>query len=326
MARKRISKKTEAEVLLKSGRRCCLCFGLNYDSDTKAGQLAHIDHNSSNSEVDNLAFLCLEHHDQYDSRPSQSKGLTELELRRYRDSLYHFIGNNSSSTMSPPILKPSEDCFPSKPGEFSIAKKIRKTPQTGNEANLAYYVEGDYSTGNSAIDYITNSTQELQKELAYLSDKLNQLQEEKESPVSLGLSGSVKSVDAEVNKILSRIGICKVRNVIIEAGYDRWDRFLFNLTCESGGFLDIWETIGEMKGNTFHSNPESDIRIPISIHEYFRKAIDSRLFTEFLVCLLYDDWDEATALGTNCNYYLFGASPLDDGSVFFVDAWTINEL
>lgn len=33
-------------------------------------------------------FLCLEHHNQYDSRTSQSKGLQESEVRGWRDELY----------------------------------------------------------------------------------------------------------------------------------------------------------------------------------------------------------------------------------------------
>jgi len=83
MNREGVRKSTESEVLLRSGRRCCLCYGLYRDFDVKRGQIAHINHNSLQSEADNLAFLCLEHHDIYDSKPSQSKGLSEAELRRY---------------------------------------------------------------------------------------------------------------------------------------------------------------------------------------------------------------------------------------------------
>ena len=55
--------------------------------------MAHIDGDSSNSAIDNLVFLCLEHHDEFDSRTSQSKGLTPGEVARYRSELYeHFSG------------------------------------------------------------------------------------------------------------------------------------------------------------------------------------------------------------------------------------------
>jgi CheY-like chemotaxis protein len=74
-------------VLTACRRRCCLCFALNYDLHTKQGQIAHLDHNPANNSPDNLAWLCLDHHDQYDGRTSQSKGLTIAEVKIYRSHL-----------------------------------------------------------------------------------------------------------------------------------------------------------------------------------------------------------------------------------------------
>lgn len=80
-----------AEVVVGSRRRCAVCFGLNGDSAEKRGQVAHLDQDSSNSARANLVFLCLEHHDVYDSRTSQSKNLTVEEVRRYRGQLERFV-------------------------------------------------------------------------------------------------------------------------------------------------------------------------------------------------------------------------------------------
>jgi hypothetical protein len=92
MARRRpIPKATEDELLTLCARRCCLCFGLKNDCNQKKGQIAHLDHDPSNNELENLAWLCLDHHDQYDSRTSQSKGLTIGEVKRYRVELYQFV-------------------------------------------------------------------------------------------------------------------------------------------------------------------------------------------------------------------------------------------
>src|SRR5688500_7944698 len=41
-----------------------------------------------NAAEDNLVFLCLEHHDEYDSTTRLSKGLREQEVRGWRDELY----------------------------------------------------------------------------------------------------------------------------------------------------------------------------------------------------------------------------------------------
>ncbi|TWT29799.1 hypothetical protein KOR42_54970 [Thalassoglobus neptunius] len=75
-------------MLLKSRRRCCLCFWLNGIDDVVKGQIAHLDQDSSNSSFENLAFLCFEHHDEYDSRPNVSKGLQQPEVTQWRDELY----------------------------------------------------------------------------------------------------------------------------------------------------------------------------------------------------------------------------------------------
>jgi hypothetical protein len=73
-----------------SRRRCALCFGLNASHAIVQGQIAHLDHNPDNNAPENLAWLCLNHHDQYDSRTSQSKGLTQPEVLHYRADLYAF--------------------------------------------------------------------------------------------------------------------------------------------------------------------------------------------------------------------------------------------
>jgi hypothetical protein len=92
MPRKAISEQVITGVLRSSRRRCCICFGLNRDTSLKAGQIAHLDQDSANSAEDNLAFLCLEHHDEFDSRTSQRKGLTRGEVKAYRSELYQALG------------------------------------------------------------------------------------------------------------------------------------------------------------------------------------------------------------------------------------------
>jgi len=86
-----ISSEVVADVVTSARRRCCICYALRNDKGEKKGQIAHLDHNSQNNAIDNLAFLCLEHHDVYDSTSSQSKGLTVKEVKRYRTELYSLI-------------------------------------------------------------------------------------------------------------------------------------------------------------------------------------------------------------------------------------------
>ena len=89
--RRRVADAVQAEVLVKSRRRCCVCYGLKRDADIKQGQIAHLDQDPGNNNESNLAFLCFDHHDQFDSKTRQSKNLTVKEISRYRSELYqHF--------------------------------------------------------------------------------------------------------------------------------------------------------------------------------------------------------------------------------------------
>jgi CheY-like chemotaxis protein len=91
--RKRLASEVETLVLTQSRRRCCLCFVLDVDSSAKPdGQIAHVNHDPANADVDNLVYLCLRHHNLYDSVPSQSKALTAAELKHYRVEMYRSLG------------------------------------------------------------------------------------------------------------------------------------------------------------------------------------------------------------------------------------------
>ena len=110
-SRKKPTQDVQTEVLVASRRRCCICFGLHGDLRFKQqGQLAHVDRNPANSDGDNLAFMCLEHHDWFDTRPSQSKGPTPEEARRYRQELYDELrkrdeqhGPELTADVAPPV-------------------------------------------------------------------------------------------------------------------------------------------------------------------------------------------------------------------------------
>jgi len=89
--RKRIPVAAEIALFSKSRRRCCICFGLNSDMEPKEGQIAHLDKNPANPVESNLVWLCLQHHNQYDSVTSQSKNLQPHEITMYRAELYEAV-------------------------------------------------------------------------------------------------------------------------------------------------------------------------------------------------------------------------------------------
>lgn len=96
MTRNSISPRVQAEVVLKSKRRCAFCVGLLNNHEVRVGQIAHINRNHEDARFENLAWLCLEHHDQYDSTTSVTKNLTEIELRAHRDAIHRLYGGKYS--------------------------------------------------------------------------------------------------------------------------------------------------------------------------------------------------------------------------------------
>lgn len=101
----------ETSVLLRSKRRCCLCFHLNDDLAEKKGQIAHLDRDPSNNQEDNLAFLCLEHHAVHDPKQTQAKGFTQHEVKTARRILYEYLeerGLTTPSNSRPLLLVPHE--------------------------------------------------------------------------------------------------------------------------------------------------------------------------------------------------------------------------
>jgi formate-dependent nitrite reductase cytochrome c552 subunit len=69
-----------------------MCFGLNRDLTVKRGQLAHLDHDRTNPNEENVAFLCQDCHAQYDTTSNRVVGFKASEVRRYRDELHAYLG------------------------------------------------------------------------------------------------------------------------------------------------------------------------------------------------------------------------------------------
>jgi len=93
------------------------------DFEVKTGQIAHVDHDPSNSRVGNLVFLCLEHHEAYDSRTSQSKGVTQEEVRLYRNILHADV-----STQLPRLEEEPEKMYPRESLSFhEMLKSLRSS-------------------------------------------------------------------------------------------------------------------------------------------------------------------------------------------------------
>ena len=167
-----LAKAIEAEILIRSRRRCALCFGLSGDLSEKPGQIAHIDRQRTNDDPNNLCYLCLPHHDEYDSRRSQTKSLTAAELRHYRDELLAHIAATrgaSSSTSAVPSTDAEFEHIVLLPAEVAIIlrcpeSEIQKLLDAGSIA--AFRVAGEWRVPSQAvINYLAERIRDDQLQL-----------------------------------------------------------------------------------------------------------------------------------------------------------------
>ncbi len=95
--RKSLGGKVAAGVMVGVCRRCSLCYGLHNDMKEKRGQIAHVDRDRANDDPDNLVWLCLFHHDDYDRTGHISKEITAAEVKIYRNRLTTAIAAGAQS-------------------------------------------------------------------------------------------------------------------------------------------------------------------------------------------------------------------------------------
>lgn len=76
------------------------------------GQIAHLNQNASDADLDNLAFLCFEHHNEYDSTTRQSKGLTRKEVLMHRAALYKAVEEYLGTPQRQPSGRESQYASP----------------------------------------------------------------------------------------------------------------------------------------------------------------------------------------------------------------------
>jgi hypothetical protein len=89
--RREFSAAVKGKVAARCQRRCALCFVFKGKAKPRKGQFAHVDRDHSNSSEGNCAFLCLSHHDSYDSVPSQGARIMPNELRAYEKLLFAYL-------------------------------------------------------------------------------------------------------------------------------------------------------------------------------------------------------------------------------------------
>ncbi len=84
-------------VVYEADNTCCIC-----RRSGKGIQIHHLDGDTSNDAVANLAVLCLEHHDKASSRSTMSRRLSPVVIARYRDEWYGMVRAKRESALVRP--------------------------------------------------------------------------------------------------------------------------------------------------------------------------------------------------------------------------------
>jgi hypothetical protein len=140
--RTKISTDVELNVLVKSRRRCALCYAFQNSVDQVKGQIAHINHNRSDNRECNLAFLCIPHHDEYDSKTSQSKNITQAELVHWKSKLEEVMAFEGKSGVAGCKIVIDLPTIPSGTELDEIMTAIRRSSLMENQMTLKAVTKG----------------------------------------------------------------------------------------------------------------------------------------------------------------------------------------
>src|ERR1700730_9102870 len=81
-----------ADVMFHHDRTCCVC-----TMPGKSVQIHHIDENPSNHDPENLAVLCLEHHEETQIRGGFGRKLRDVDVRKHRDDWLRRVAERRSA-------------------------------------------------------------------------------------------------------------------------------------------------------------------------------------------------------------------------------------
>lgn len=157
MVRKGWPREVEAQILIRSRRICAFCFYFANDASVKIrGQIAHIDREPSNNAIENGAYLCKDHHDEYDIVATQSKRLSPEELKQAVASVREFVqsggllmSGKSHNRASRPVKK-----------GVSLAVFERRLPIYTKAIEFIRYVVGDAKPEYPKIFQFVRDTEE----------------------------------------------------------------------------------------------------------------------------------------------------------------------
>lgn len=154
MERKRIPipQKVQREILFRNEACCCVCGKSNII-------IHHIDGNNSNNDLNNLAVLCLEHHDLASSKSTISRKLNPLLVRQFKRDWESRVANRRRVVRSKIVRTKTDQDFI----KFEIKRLIFSLPAFPKKESTNSILEQLYHW-----HFFTNVCQEIMQNLEYI--------------------------------------------------------------------------------------------------------------------------------------------------------------
>lgn len=147
-----IPKKVQREILFRNEACCCVCGKSNII-------IHHIDGNNSNNDLNNLAVLCLEHHDLASSKSTTSRKLNPPLVRQFKIDWESRVANRRQVVRSKIVRTKTDQDFI----KFEIKRLIFSLPAFPKKESTNSILEQLYHW-----HLFTNVCQEIMQNLGYI--------------------------------------------------------------------------------------------------------------------------------------------------------------
>jgi hypothetical protein len=108
--------------------------------------------------------------------------------------------------------------------------------------------------------YTVSNPSNFKEQESILNNQRTLLTQEKESAEKLGLQGAADAIEPDVSSIEEKLQTLQTRLLIMERGYEFWDRSKFETACEVYGLQERWESLGSLHNNgSFIPNPTTTL-------------------------------------------------------------------
>ena len=182
------------------------------------------------------------------------------------------------------------------------------------------------------LDYIHEDSRHLRKEFDRLKRELRTAEDEREHAARLkvDLVGSIEEAERAV-EILKR-QIAEITEVIkrVDSGYPYWEEDGFKVALDACGLVYQSTLLSELllldnSRDVIRGYDDAEVRIPVSVQESYKQALDSRLFNEFLIYWAFEPEEEfSEGPEGKIDYYLFGTIDIEylpQKALFFIEQW-----